>query len=143
MVGGSSDDLLPCILFMDSLKAHRKQKVAKKVRQWLNSEWLRLRGGPEEPFSRETMRVYDPRIPYQDNSWDCGVFVCRYAFALYQQRHIPITYAEIENDPIFKKTITKSPGFRFDMNDIIAFRKDMRTLIDRLAEIYAESKNKK
>jgi hypothetical protein len=32
----------PCILFFDSLKAHKKEAVAKKVIGWLNAEWKRL-----------------------------------------------------------------------------------------------------
>jgi len=135
---------------MDSLKAHRKVKVARKVREWLNFEWKRLEkktfhtegtlpflGGP---FTVKMMKVYDPRIPYQDNSWDCGVFVCRYAFALYHQRENHITYKEIEDDPQFQRSITRSLGFQFDMKDIVRLRREIKTLIDRLSELYETAK---
>eukprot|EP00586_Coscinodiscus_wailesii_P008142 CAMPEP_0172521924 /NCGR_PEP_ID=MMETSP1066-20121228/292848_1 /TAXON_ID=671091 /ORGANISM="Coscinodiscus wailesii, Strain CCMP2513" /LENGTH=710 /DNA_ID=CAMNT_0013304887 /DNA_START=982 /DNA_END=3114 /DNA_ORIENTATION=- len=134
-------DRLPCLLFMDSLKAHRKAKVAKKVREWLNFEWERVKGDGGRPFTQTHMEIYDPRIPYQDNSWDCGVFVCRYAFALYQQRHVPITYEDVESEILFQKTITDSQGFKFNMKDIIRLRKEMRILIDNLSELYKKASN--
>ena len=30
---------VPCIIFLDSLKAHQKNVVACNVRRWLNHEW--------------------------------------------------------------------------------------------------------
>ena len=58
-----ADSPLPCILFMDSLKAHQKSLVANTVREWLNSEWRRLGKdeGASNPFLFRTMPVFDPR----------------------------------------------------------------------------------
>lgn len=59
------DSLFPCILFFDSLRAHRKNVIAKNVRNWLNSEWERLEKAKapyeEAPFTNKTMKVFDPR----------------------------------------------------------------------------------
>ena len=50
----------PCILFLDSLKIHRKDVVANHVRRWLNAEWNRLMKpthGGLDPFTKITMKV--------------------------------------------------------------------------------------
>ena len=63
----SEDQDFPFILFLDSLKAHRKNKVANKVRKWLNHEAKRLRkfadlfGDETPPFNKNTMEVFDPK----------------------------------------------------------------------------------
>lgn len=57
----------PCILFLDSLKAHRKDLVARHVRKWLNAEWKRLMAplhGCVDPFSASTLPVYTPRSKF-------------------------------------------------------------------------------
>jgi Ulp1 family protease len=53
----------PCILFFDSLKAHAQNRVAGKVREWLNSEWKRLRPESENeaPFTAKSMKIYSPK----------------------------------------------------------------------------------
>jgi sentrin-specific protease 7 len=57
--------LLPCMFFFDSLKAHRQAIIAKHVRNWLNSEWKRLKKAKEcdeeSPFDEKAMVVYSPR----------------------------------------------------------------------------------
>ena len=57
----------PCILFLDSLKAHRKDIVARHVRKWLNAEWNRLMApqhGVCDPFNFSTMAVFTPRSKF-------------------------------------------------------------------------------
>jgi hypothetical protein len=58
-----SDMAFPCILFFDSLKAHAQNRVAGKVREWLNSEWKRLRpeSGNDAPFTAKSMKIYSPK----------------------------------------------------------------------------------
>jgi hypothetical protein len=51
----------PCILFFDSLKAHASAQVAKMVREWLNSEWERLKSDEVQPFDTTSMKVYSPK----------------------------------------------------------------------------------
>ena len=63
----SDDQDFPFILFLDSLKAHRKVKIANKVRRWLNYEAKRLGKFKEtfedeaHPFNKKTMEVFDPK----------------------------------------------------------------------------------
>lgn len=66
------DTEVPCILFMDSLKAHKKCKVACRVRNWLQSEAERLKAIPrivqggkmQKLFTEERMPVLDPKGKY-------------------------------------------------------------------------------
>ncbi len=53
------------MLFMDSLKAHQKNKVANHLRKWLCSEWKRLGipfegRAPGKLFTSETMPIFAP-----------------------------------------------------------------------------------
>ena len=78
-------------------------------------------------------------VPYQDNGWDCGVFVCRYAHALYSMRDRDITFGDARKCPgrePFQQAITDSEVFRFDRDDIVRIRTELGTLIGRLSTIY-------
>jgi hypothetical protein len=60
------------ILFLDSLKMHRKDKVARIIRKWLDFEWKRKHGieDPKQKFfiSRD-MQLLTPK-----SEWNC--FAC-------------------------------------------------------------------
>lgn len=67
----ADEDPMACLLFLDSLKAHKKKKVARKVREWLNSEWKRIKseekvvgkgpfGGRDEE-GQDACPLLDPR----------------------------------------------------------------------------------
>eukprot|EP00547_Thalassionema_nitzschioides_P008249 CAMPEP_0194224716 /NCGR_PEP_ID=MMETSP0156-20130528/38017_1 /TAXON_ID=33649 /ORGANISM="Thalassionema nitzschioides, Strain L26-B" /LENGTH=1183 /DNA_ID=CAMNT_0038956397 /DNA_START=8 /DNA_END=3559 /DNA_ORIENTATION=+ len=124
-----------CILFLDSLKAHKKKTVARHVRRWLNSEWKRLKSETDDHvYTAKTMKVFSPRIPYQDNSWDCGVFVCRYAFALFMRRHVEVTVRDVHDS--MGMYIGSNDYFLFGMSDIERIRNEMKCLISKLAVFY-------
>jgi Ulp1 family protease len=60
------DDQVPCLLFFDSLKAHKKQRIGRNIREWLNFECNRLRyvsdiTDSQAPFDEKTMVLYDPK----------------------------------------------------------------------------------
>ena len=80
-------------------------------------------------------------VPYQDNCWDCGVFVCRYAYALFMLRHKVLTVAgHTSPGDALRDAITERDEFQFDMDDIVRIRKEMKILIDNLAECYRNLK---
>ena len=78
--------------------------------------------------------LHNCSVPYQDNCWDCGIFVCRYAYSLLLLRKKPFTVADIRNK--FVTAITESAEFQFDMSDIARLRQEIRVLIDNLSHEY-------
>jgi len=133
----------PCILFLDSLKMHSKHNYAKHIRKWLNFQWKRLGKGKVHgvtPFRDDTMRLKSPKIPYQENGCDCGVFVCRYAYNLYKMKHLKFTWDDITEDKPLRTLITCNPAFEFDMADIARIRGEIETLIDNLSKLYLRIK---
>jgi Ulp1 family protease len=139
----------PCLLFFDSLKFHEKDRVGEFVRRWLNSEWKGLY--PEQttdaPFTSTSMEVFDPEIPYQINKVDCGVYVCRYAYAMYRMRERPFTYADVKyfdnpntKQPCFTELITNHKAFDFNAEDIVRIRSEFMQLLERLCKMYLKWK---
>jgi len=131
------------LLFLDSLKMHQKNKIARNIYGWLNFEWKRLkkRGGkdfPKQPFDKSQMPVLTPTIPYQDNGCDCGVFVCRYAYNLFQMRDNCFSQFDLSDNC---KDLFEYRGlFKFGMNDIARIRVEMDTLIRNLSTVYVRMK---
>ena len=92
-------------------------------------------------------------VPYQNNTWDCGVFVCRYAYAIYQLRNRNFTFQDAglgspnkskknkrKRMGAFYQLITNGDEFNFDMDDIARFREEFKILIERLSKLYIDMK---
>ncbi len=75
-------------------------------------------------------------VPRQTNSWDCGLFTCKYAHALYQQRWQMITVNDLRGKKPLINVITNSPYMKFDYRDIDEMRVELRKLIDNLSDLY-------
>ncbi|OXB61560.1 hypothetical protein ASZ78_010417 [Callipepla squamata] len=73
----------PCILILDSLKAGSVQKTVQVLREYLEVEWEAKRKTHRE-FSKSTMIDFYPRVPKQDNSSDCGVYLLQYVETFFQ-----------------------------------------------------------
>ncbi|NXD24589.1 SENP7 protease, partial [Spelaeornis formosus] len=73
----------PCILILDSLKACSVQKTVQVLREYLEVEWEVKRKTYRE-FSKSTMIDLCPRVPKQDNSSDCGVYLLQYVESFFQ-----------------------------------------------------------
>ncbi|KAM7066827.1 sentrin-specific protease 7 isoform 4-T7 [Acridotheres tristis] len=73
----------PCILILDSLKACSVQKTVQVLREYLEVEWEAKRKTHRE-FSKSTMIDLCPRVPKQDNSSDCGVYLLQYVESFLQ-----------------------------------------------------------
>ena len=50
---------VPCIIFLDSLKAHPKNVVAANVTIWLNHEWQKTKGD-NDVFTRNSIKLFAP-----------------------------------------------------------------------------------
>ncbi|XP_031436764.1 sentrin-specific protease 7 isoform X2 [Clupea harengus] len=68
----------PCILIMDSLKLSIHKRVVKLLREYLQVEW-EVRRGVCRDFSPEVMVGSSCKVPLQDNSSDCGLYLLHYA----------------------------------------------------------------
>ncbi|XP_037690840.1 sentrin-specific protease 7 isoform X3 [Choloepus didactylus] len=67
----------PCILILDSLKAASIQNTVQNLREYLEVEWEVKRKTHRE-FSKTNMVDLCPKVPKQDNSSDCGVYLLQY-----------------------------------------------------------------
>jgi hypothetical protein len=121
---------------------HRKKKIARNIYEWLNFEWRRLKkrgkGVSQQPFASDTMPLLTPKIPYQDNGCDCGVFVCRYAYNLFQMRSK--CFSQFDMSDNCSDLFEESGLFDFDMQDIARIREEMESLIRNLSKVYLRTK---
>ncbi|KAF7215506.1 sentrin-specific protease 7 isoform X1 [Nothobranchius furzeri] len=67
----------PCILIMDSLKLSLHERVFKLLREYLQSEWEARRGSSRD-FGPDQMKSSHCKVPLQDNSTDCGLYLLQY-----------------------------------------------------------------
>ncbi|XP_072901305.1 sentrin-specific protease 7 isoform X3 [Hemitrygon akajei] len=77
----------PCILIMDSLRAASQLHTVKILREYLQIEWEVKKGG-QRSFTADNMKGSVPRVPKQDNSSDCGIYLLQYVESFFQN---PIT----------------------------------------------------
>lgn len=97
-------------------------------------------GESERIFQTRTMPLFTPKIPYQDNGCDCGVFVCRYAYNLFQMRNNYI-FSRYDLSTRCKKLFQGyNPLFDFGMEDIARIREEMKSLISNLSTSYLRMK---
>ncbi|KAM9020232.1 sentrin-specific protease 7 [Ara ararauna] len=73
----------PCILILDSLKAASVQKTVQVLREYLEVEWEAKRK-MRRVFSKSTMIDLYPRVPKQDNSSDCGIYLLQYVESFFE-----------------------------------------------------------
>ncbi|XP_054479843.1 sentrin-specific protease 7b [Anoplopoma fimbria] len=73
----------PCILVLDSLKLSYHENVCRLLREYLQVEWEVRRGTPRL-FTPDAMRSSSCRVPQQDNSSDCGLYLLQYAESFLQ-----------------------------------------------------------
>ncbi|XP_060090546.1 sentrin-specific protease 7 [Heteronotia binoei] len=73
----------PCILILDSLKAGSIENTVQLLREYLELEW-EAKHKTHREFSKSTMVDFCPRVPKQDNSSDCGVYLLQYVETFFQ-----------------------------------------------------------
>lgn len=104
------------------------------IYKWLNFELQRHEEGHAFLFSSKTMPVLAPDIPKQDNGYDCGVFVCRYAYNLLQMRGECFSRSDLAEN--CSTLITNNNLFKFDSGDITRIRSELKDLIDNLGDAW-------
>ncbi len=120
------------ILFLDSMtkSVHRHSYYTLFICKWLNF----LGVGPP---CFDSLPLILPKVPKQRGHCDCGVFVCRYAYSLFQMRHWNFNYYSEKST--FKTSIAMDPAFQFKQSDMESFRNEIATLIGNLSKIYLMS----
>ena len=103
-ITGGGTGPFPCILHLDSLKAHSKDTVARHVNKWLNAEWKRLmapkHGNVKPPFNSTTMAVFAPRSKFLS----MPLFLCHYRDQQYC-RVLSLAFTYMFQYPIRIRTI--------------------------------------
>ncbi|XP_028616055.1 sentrin-specific protease 7 isoform X2 [Grammomys surdaster] len=105
----------PCILILDSLKAASIQNTVQNLREYLEVEWEVKRKTHRE-FSKTNMVDLCPKVPKQDNSSDCGVYLLQYVESFFQD---PIVNFElpIQLEKWFPRHVIKTK--REDIRELI------------------------
>ncbi|OWZ02455.1 hypothetical protein PHMEG_00025975 [Phytophthora megakarya] len=137
----------PCLLFLDSLRCHRKKKFTKMLRNYLECEWKARYGSsavasvPNDNttvssngidvedsivtiFDAESIVLLEPNIPLQSNSSDCGVFLLMYAASIVRLFPAGVTREELEDNLTSRLT----PGM-FGDEHVREFREYLQQLI--------------
>ncbi|XP_054556627.1 sentrin-specific protease 7 [Talpa occidentalis] len=105
----------PCILILDSLKAASVQNTVQNLREYLEVEWEVKRKTHRE-FSKTNMVDLCPKVPKQDNSSDCGVYLLQYVESFFKD---PIVNFElpIQLEKWFPRHVIKTK--REDIRELI------------------------
>ncbi|XP_065115766.1 sentrin-specific protease 7b isoform X2 [Paramisgurnus dabryanus] len=81
----------PCILVMDSLKLSSHQRVYALLREYLEVEW-EVRKATPRVFTNENIGGHLCKVPLQDNSSDCGLYLLQYVESFLQN---PVVHFEL------------------------------------------------
>ncbi|XP_030638726.1 sentrin-specific protease 7b [Chanos chanos] len=73
----------PCILVMDSLKLSYHERMYKLLREYLQVEWEVRKSTPRH-FTTDSIKGSLCRVPLQDNSSDCGLYLLQYVESFLQ-----------------------------------------------------------
>ncbi|KAM9334298.1 sentrin-specific protease 7-like [Symphorus nematophorus] len=114
----------PCVLVMDSLKLSYHENVCRLLRDYLQVEWEVRRGTPRL-FTSDTMRSSNCRVPQQDNSSDCGVFLLQYVESFLQ-------------NPVVHFDLPLRLDHWFPRQRVRQKREEIRSLVMRLHESQSE-----
>ena len=145
------DPPLRCMIHFDSKPGcHVSRSVHKHVLKLLNVVHKK-QGGTGRPFTKESTPIFTPDVPRQSNGFDCGLFVCRYALAMYQLRHHRFTWQEagLSHPSVasqdtnnwctaFSELITDGDEFQFSQQDMPRIRLELKQLIKNLHPMYAK-----
>uniref|UniRef100_A0A8C1PIX9 SUMO specific peptidase 7b n=1 Tax=Cyprinus carpio TaxID=7962 RepID=A0A8C1PIX9_CYPCA len=73
----------PCILVTESLKLSYHQRIYTLLHEYLQVQW-EVRKGSAQAFTRESISGSLCRVPLQDNSSDCGLYLLQYVESFLQ-----------------------------------------------------------
>ncbi|KAM8904337.1 sentrin-specific protease 7-like isoform 3-T4 [Spinachia spinachia] len=117
----------PCILVMDSLKLSGHENVCRLLRDYLQVEWEVRRGTPPRLFTSDNVRSSSCRVPQQDNSSDCGVYLLQYAESFLQVT--PPSDQSLPQNPVVCFDLPLRLERWFPRQQVRQKREEIRTLI--------------
>ena len=77
----------------------------------------------EAPFTSETLPLKIPKVPTQENGFDCGLFLCKY---------FEFIVKDVESFASERDVYNPSFNFSWGQNDVTILRWDLVTLITSL-----------
>jgi len=78
-----------------------------------------------------------PLVPQQKNGYDCGLFVCCYAYAIFKIRDQFFNQLDIASSKLLlKDEIINNEHFRFNQEVINQFRIQLKQLLQNLSNVY-------
>ncbi len=122
-------DAQPCIIFMDSLRMHKRRRIAGYLRAYLTQE-LRSIDPNALPFTDANLPCITPSVPSQSNGCDCGIFVIKYV------DHILRTWPTITCQDVGTKLKNIINPYSFDGIDASMTRIKMKTELEELSIQY-------
>ena len=76
-------------------------------------------------------------VPQQKNGYDCGLFVCRYAYAIFKIRDQFFNQLDISGSKLLlRDEIINNEHFRFNQEVINQFRIQLKQLLQNLSDVY-------
>jgi sentrin-specific protease 7 len=122
------DKNITYILFFDSLEI-KNSNLAKVLRDYIASEWENKGKGPKIDLGTHDINLYTPKIPTQDNSYDCGVFLLHYA-ELVMREPMKFHVAQFE---AYHPSLLENEDW-FTTEDVTQKRKDIKRIMLHLMQ---------
>jgi len=130
-----------CLIHFDSLgpkSSHDGREIAWAIRLFLNSEFDRHFNNSldktSKPFTHRCLPLISPKVVLQTNSYDCGVFTCRYALNAIELLRKPLKMRDVKNK--LKYYVSEDPLFDFNGGDITRMRIEIHNLIGCITDLY-------
>jgi Ulp1 family protease len=77
-------------------------------------------------------------VPAQENGFNCGIFLCRYAASMYYLQDFEIRFSDVRNEqPPLINILSLSPYFRFNQSDMDKFHAELLLIIKKLIMLYS------
>ena len=110
---------------MDSLRIEDPARISEYLREVLKCAWTDRKGDDlDGRFEIETMPVFTPFLPKQENGFDCGVFVLKFFDLLF---NAPLPERATDDDMTFGGRFSKE---LFGTVEVDAKRAELRQLFD-------------
>ena len=133
-LGAFSDDpiyekLSPSFIYLDSAGGGSRDRVERKIIEMINWEWSRLY--PAKIMNSKALRRFSPKVPQQENGYDCGVYTLKYAFQTYQLKSALIehSFSACNTKGFLDMFESSTSDFNFNAKDITRIRKQFSRMI--------------